>query len=144
MKQEITKSIEEAEKELREKQIEEMARVMNECCNRYDENGNHIGNKCYECEEWSSDNYCCCSYNTKEATALYNADYRKQEWIDVNERLPETDDFYLCISYCGCHEIYWFNRKHKLFNASDDSTEWAIDVTHWMPLPTPPKMKGAE
>jgi hypothetical protein len=62
----------------KEKQIEEMARVMNECCNRYDEQGNHIGNRCYECEEWSDDNYCCCSYNTKEATALYNAGYRKQ------------------------------------------------------------------
>lgn len=60
-----------------DKQIEEMAKVMNECCNRYDENGNHIGNKCYECEEWSDDNHCCCSYNTKEATALYNAGYRK-------------------------------------------------------------------
>ena len=62
----------------REKQIEEMAKVMNECCNRYDDQGNHIGNKCYECEEWSDDNHCCCSYNTKEAEALYNAGYRKQ------------------------------------------------------------------
>lgn len=60
-----------------DKQIEEMAKVMNECCNRYDEQGNHLGNKCYECEEWSDDNNCCCSYNRKEATALYNAGYRK-------------------------------------------------------------------
>ena len=60
-----------------EKQIEEIKKVLNECCNRYDAQGNHIGNKCYECEEWSDNNYCCCSYNTKEATALYNAGYRK-------------------------------------------------------------------
>lgn len=65
----------------KDKQIAEMAKVMNECCNRYDENGNHIGNKCYECEEWSDDNHCCCSYNTKEATALYNAGYRKADEI---------------------------------------------------------------
>lgn len=59
------------------KQIEEMARVLNECCNEYDTLGNHIRNKCSYCECWSDDNHCCCSYNTKEATALYNAGYRK-------------------------------------------------------------------
>lgn len=68
-----------------EKQIEEMVKIMNECCNRYDEQGNHLGNKCYECEEWSDDNHCCCSYNVKEAEALYNADYRKAS--DVAEEI---------------------------------------------------------
>ena len=58
------------------KQIEEMARIMNETCNVYDEQGNHIRNKCYECEEWSNDNHCCCSYNRKEAESLYSAGYR--------------------------------------------------------------------
>jgi hypothetical protein len=61
----------------KEKQIEEMARVMNECCNRYDAQGNHLGNKCFECECWCDTNHICCSYNTKEATALYDAGYRK-------------------------------------------------------------------
>ena len=60
-----------------DKQIEEIARVLNECCNYYDEHGNHIGNKCSQCEEWCDTNHVCCSYNTKEATALYNAGYRK-------------------------------------------------------------------
>ena len=64
-----------------EKQIEEMVKIMNECCNVYDEQGRHIRNKCYECEEWSDDNHCCCSYNTKEAAALYNAGYRKASEI---------------------------------------------------------------
>ena len=62
---------------MRDKQIEEMARVMNECCNRYDEQGNHLGNKCFDCECWCDTNHICCSYNEKEATALYNAGYRK-------------------------------------------------------------------
>lgn len=61
-----------------DKQIKEMARIMNEVCNVYDEQGNHIRNKCHECEEWSDDNHCCCSYNRKEAKALYDAGYRKQ------------------------------------------------------------------
>lgn len=83
-------------------QIREMARIMNETCNVYDEQGNHIRNKCGECEEWSSDNHCCCSYNSKEAEALYNAGYRKQnegEWL--------TDRFGLERSICSvCGAVY--------------------------------------
>lgn len=60
-----------------EKQIEGMAKVLNECCNRYDENGRLLGNKCSNCECWCDTNHLCTSYNTKEATALYNAGYRK-------------------------------------------------------------------
>ena len=63
-----------------EKQIKEMAKILNYCCNEYDENGRHIRNKCnsYDCEYWSEDNFCCCSNGQKEAEALYNAGYRKQ------------------------------------------------------------------
>jgi hypothetical protein len=144
----------------REKQIEEMVRVMNECCNRYDEQGNHIGNKCYECECWSDDNYCCCSYNTKEATALYNAGYRKQEWISVDERLPEIEgdartwgELKIRKSVrvlCACVQ-----KSGKTFVKEGYCEVWgdsqraywkipgSIDkVTHWMPLPEAPKMKG--
>lgn len=80
----------------RDKQIEEMAKIMNECCNRYDEQGNHLGNKCYECEEWCDTNHICCSYNTKEATALYNAGYRKASevakeiFVEIYERLLQS------------------------------------------------------
>ena len=75
----------------RDNQISEMVKIMNECCNRYDEQGNHIGNKCYECEEWSDDNHCCCSYNTKEATALYNAGYRKySDVVKLEEKLADV------------------------------------------------------
>ena len=59
------------------REIEDIARVLNECCNVYDEQGRHIRNKCGECECWSDDNHCCCSYNSKEAEALYTAGYRK-------------------------------------------------------------------
>lgn len=60
-------------------QIEEIMKVLNECCGVYDENGRHLRNKCnkYECEYWSDENYCCCSYGRREAEALYNAGYRK-------------------------------------------------------------------
>lgn len=68
-----------------DKQIEEMAKVLNECCNNYDENGNLLGNKCWGCAYWCDTNHICCSYNTKEATALYNAGYRKAS--DVAEEI---------------------------------------------------------
>lgn len=62
-----------------DKQIKEIAKVLDECCNFYDRNGVHLGNKCnsYDCEYWCDTNGLCCSYNKKEATALYNAGYRK-------------------------------------------------------------------
>ena len=62
-------------------QIVEIMKVLNECCGVYDENGRHLRNKCnsVDCEYWSDENHCCCSYGRKEAEALYNAGYRKVE-----------------------------------------------------------------
>ena len=75
------------------------------------------------------------------ATDLYNAGYRKQiEWISVDERLPERAGAYLTYTFRGYTKLSHFE-------------EWAIGekpffddytVTHWMPLPEPPKMKGGE
>ena len=140
------------------KQIEELAKILNECCNEYDEQGNHIRNKCFECEYWSHDNYCCCSYNTKEAEALYNAGYRKQsEWVSVDERLPEDvfgrDRKQITtlvhtksgrISSASRVRVVRFD-KTKLEWVTLDTFEWSrgLRVTHWMPLPEPPK-GGAE
>ena len=60
----------------KEKQIEEMAKVM---CGYYGTE------KCYECR------YCCDCHIKQEATRLYNAGYRKQrtaEWVTT----AETED----------------------------------------------------
>lgn len=59
--------------------IIEIAKVLNECCGFYDEKGVFLRNKCnsHDCEYWCDTNYVCCSYNDKQATALYNANYRK-------------------------------------------------------------------
>ena len=119
------------------KQIEEMARVLSECCNHCDENGNHLRNKCRECEYWDDTNHVCCSFNTKEATALYNAGYRKQEWISVEELLPAED----------VRVLVWLRKDHKTTYTRIDTdrrlngvwVRWYESVTHWMPLPEPPK-----
>ena len=77
------------------------------------------------------------------AEALYNAGYRKQEWISVDERLPDNDGEYL--TWDGLiYFLIWFNASLGLWNVSEggDTSSAIRDVTHWMPLPEAPKMKG--
>ena len=127
----------------REKQIEEIARDFNEgmCTDR------EVVESCAECVGASEE---CALYQIAEK--IYNAGYRKQsegEWISVDERLPEESGEYLT---CRCGDLMTvlrYSKKHKLFNAYDHheksySEQYAISVTHWMPLPEAPKMKGGE
>ena len=63
-----------------------------------------------------------------------------QEWIPVTERLPEKSGDYL--AYCDNRYIGLlpYSTQYKLFNTFDGcGTRHAIAVTHWMPLPQPPK-----
>jgi hypothetical protein len=88
-------------------EIERIAKVLDECCNVYDEKGRHVRNMCNstECEYWSNDNYCCCSYNKKEATAIYNAGYQRVDKDDIVISRKEYEALKLIESYhvksCG-------------------------------------------
>ena len=80
------------------------------------------------------------------ANAIINNGYRKQEWISVAERLPEESGYYLTY-HNGVTSALEYSVRHKLFNAADDlpeafSKEHSLTVSHWMPLPEAPKMKG--
>ena len=84
-------------------------------------------------------------FSEKFAEALYNADYRKQEWISVEDRLPDEDGEYL--TWDGLiYFLIWFNASLGLWNVAEggDTSTAIRDVTHWMPLPEAPKMKGGE
>ncbi|MBR3963862.1 MAG: DUF551 domain-containing protein [Clostridia bacterium] len=78
------------------------------------------------------------------ATHLYNAGYRKQEWVSVEDDTPKDGE-----------------KRVQVFLRDDDFTKpigenkidtdryidgkwvrWGKHVTHWMPLPEAPKMKG--
>ena len=80
-----------------------------------------------------------------------------QEWISVKDRLPENDGSYLVTmnsfggrKYIG---VRWFAKDGEMVNEYElagqenvwyyHDSEWgyiSIDsVTHWMPLPQPPK-----
>jgi hypothetical protein len=80
-----------------------------------------------------------------------------REWIPVTERLPEEDGSYLCYSqYCGSgwcavrsfakdgrkKDEYDFQRRWKnvWYDYDSEYGYCVIDsITHWMPLPEPPK-----
>lgn len=69
----------------------------------------------------------------------------KLRWIPVTERLPEQDGQYLCNYRFGKYRDMTFTRVLDYYATDEvphfqhtlgDST---MKVTHWMPLPKPPK-----
>ena len=159
---------------MREKQIEEIARDL---CESYNDDGTCYcdGKPCnLECE------------NFTDAQYIYEKGYRKQEWISVDERLPEEGKYVIVwvgsvqvakiekgiteeerqkmkngevedrIEYgwsqsTGCMplkrsnlykacDVHGNNRVPYCWNANGGPMEWfGQNVTHWMPLPEPPK-----
>ena len=69
-----------------------------------------------------------------------------QEWISVEDRLPEVHGKYLVrvpSKRVGCEHCIWLIGYSPKFGFYDADPEWGDipvdDVTHWMPLPQPPK-----
>ena len=97
------------------------------------------GMKCNTCDRY------CCEYRTL-AEAIYNAGYRRQEWISVDERLPEKDGIYL-VWDCGMHRgvsVAEVRITHFKHGDRYHDYMWRNHYSHWMPLPEPPMMKGGE
>ena len=69
------------------------------------------------------------------------------EWIGVKERLPEVNGNYLCAMRDNIVEP--FVAIHQFYNGKFIMQEWFVEnvgraVTHWMPLPEPPKERGVD
>lgn len=67
----------------------------------------------------------------------------QSKWISVDERLPEKEDDYLVYTTAGFIETDRFSVPED----KDVDGHWfELDdyVTHWMPLPEAPRMKGGE
>ena len=60
-----------------------------------------------------------------------------QKWIPVTERLPEKDTYTLVTTDGIVISAYWHNDRFYGFSAKGIATVGG--VTHWMPLPQPPK-----
>lgn len=66
-------------------------------------------------------------------------DLANPRWIPVTERLPEKDGAFITAYSKGGVSQNWYMTFHhgggKWYQNSEDTGE----VTHWMPLPEPPK-----
>ena len=63
-----------------------------------------------------------------------------QEWISVDERLPEEKVnciVYYKHAYCD-NDDYWAIGI-CFYDGDKFKMDWSYKVTHWMPLPKPPK-----
>lgn len=71
------------------------------------------------------------------AKKLYEDGYRKQsEWISVDKRLPERNGRYLTHCKIENQSLVCILYYCKIGGFNEGT------VTHWMPLPEAPKMKG--
>ncbi len=84
------------------------------------------------------DDFVSYEYNTEELVdELIDHGVTVQEWISVKDRLPEDNKEVLI--YCGSyHELGWYESDNKSWR-SDFLGCCTDDITHWMPLPQPPK-----
>lgn len=58
-----------------------------------------------------------------------------QRWIPVTERLPEENGIYLTFNKKKQYEFHLFQTGKRMWQGI-----WEEDgVTHWMPMPQPPK-----
>ena len=110
-----------------------------------------FGQNCNECTQRSEDRFCCDVLLHKAADAIENLEQALDVaqsnlseflyWNPVTERLPEENNFYLCFYKAkhsggvatdkGLSILQYFNGKWNLIDI--------YSVTHWMPLPEPPK-----
>jgi hypothetical protein len=68
----------------------------------------------------------CCG-----GTGGEGSDCQQQQWIPVEERLPETRDAVLALLVSGMQWVKQYDEQH--------GWNTGAQVTHWMPLPKLPK-----
>lgn len=78
----------------------------------------------------------------------------RAEWISVEERLPEPNEECLVSARVGDRVVidlgeivrYYDGRTNKYGYTWMITNDWdegeGCEITHWMPLPEPPQMKG--
>jgi hypothetical protein len=112
----------------REKQIEEIAEVL---CGHVDTE------HCKACDHHKR------CFVKLEAEWIYGAGYRKQEWISVDERLPEESIDVLVALDFGDRVSVDTDRIYRGKWFAYGEMRGIRYVTHWMPFPEAPE-GGAE
>lgn len=101
----------------------------------------HGYEKGYEVGKKDATAHCeACANTTQEAIVMLQRRIAKQKWIPVSERLPEK---------WGSAIVYRKGEHYSMLRYTPAlgwhfyDPEWGdvevYDVTHWMPLPEPPK-----
>jgi Protein of unknown function (DUF551) len=97
-----------------------------------------------------AEEYCASPYEKDAFLAGYQA--AAPQWISVKDRLPELRQEVL-VWYDNGYEVAYLQKfeppklQYPQFN-NVEMFEWCFgdfedfDVTHWMPLPEPPKEEG--
>jgi hypothetical protein len=68
-------------------------------------------------------------------------DREKLMWISVKDRLPKKNREAVLIALCWEEtDIGWYDKDDKCWQSEFINSYDDGDVTHWMPLPQPPKM----
>lgn len=103
-----------------------------ECC----KNG-----ECEDCRYLDgSDSWSCVGRLIKDVfTYIQQLEAQQPRWISVGERLPEDDGCVLCYLKEGSPNtvcIYYADGELFFMPGLNNVTD---SVTHWMPLPQPPK-----
>lgn len=75
---------------------------------------------------------------------LQQKEESKPKWISVNERLPEayddgSVDAVLVTDGSFIHMAYFSGGKWRFCESGEMKEEMFYSVTHWMPLPEPPR-----
>lgn len=102
--------------------------------------GNVNCNKCtYECDPYSAS---CITELEKDAiTYIQQLEAAQPKWISVEDRLPGHGTgmfFMVCRDNGAVHEARFEISNGRWYELTTEGL-WEIDVTHWMPLPEPPK-----
>ncbi len=77
----------------------------------------------------------------KIATHLIANGVTVQEWISVKDRLPEVGEYVICIAKRNPFSMFMpmVARIKKNGWVNPITEQYISEVTHWMPLPQPPK-----
>ena len=98
---------------------------------------------CAECPFSLNSNEKCANLLPNAADAIEELQAQIPRWISVEERLPETDDFVIVAvldergdTPYQYTDFGWYLDAARCWIVN---AEQRRDITHWMPLPEPPK-----
>lgn len=80
------------------------------------------------------------------ADFLIHSGVTVQEWISVNDRLPEAGEYVVCIAKRNPFSMFMpmVARTKKNGWVNPMTEQYISEVTHWMPMPTPTKREKTE